>query len=52
VFNAALGQAAQAEVEVWAKENFPHMWAELEEQGIATDENGMRFFGIDRYVEP
>ncbi|GAB7344412.1 hypothetical protein MBLNU457_2264t1 [Dothideomycetes sp. NU457] len=52
VFNAALGQAAQAEVEDWAQQQFPHQWAELEETRIETDENGMRFFMIDRSVEP
>ena len=51
-FNAALGQEAQAEVERWAQEHFPRQWTELETQGIRADENGMRYFEIDRYVEP
>lgn len=52
VFNAAPDQTKQAEVEVWAKEYFPHLWSELETIGMRTARTGRRFFNIDRQVDP
>lgn len=48
IFAGAAGQVKQLEVELWAKENYPSPWAELEKLGVDTDVNEMRTFKIDR----
>jgi len=52
IFNAAPGQAKQAEVEEWAKANHPEEWAELEQAGLRETDIGMRYSGIDRKIAP
>jgi len=52
MFNATLGQTKQAEVEDWAKTNYPAEWAKLEQSGLRETDIGMRYFGIDRKIEP
>ena len=52
LFAGAAGQAKQAEVEVWGKENYPDQWATLEAMGIVVQEDFMRYSKIDRSVAP
>ena len=52
LFAGSPGQDAQAEIEGWAKEKYPQVWAELEKTPLETKENGMRAFKIDRSVTP
>jgi len=52
LFDAAPGQIKQVEVEEWAKERCPREWGRLEEMGVNTTDSGMRYFNIDRDVEP
>ncbi|KAK4613866.1 Complex I intermediate-associated protein 84, mitochondrial [Fulvia fulva] len=52
LFGGSSGQDPQAEIESWAKEKYPHVWAELEKVPMDTREDGMRYFRIDRSVTP
>lgn len=52
LFGGAAGQVKQLQVELWAKENYPSLWEELEKLGVETEENEMRAFKIDRRVAP
>ena len=52
LFNAAPGQTKKVEVEEWAKQRYPALWAELEGIGMDVRENDMRYFKINRRVEP
>ncbi|KAK4948783.1 hypothetical protein LTR66_014092 [Elasticomyces elasticus] len=51
-FNAIASQPKQEEAEVWAKENHPEQWAELEKIGMVTRRDGSRYFKIDRSISP
>lgn len=46
------GQGKQAEIEAWAKDKYPHVWASLENIGFDVNEIGMRAAKIDRRVTP
>ncbi|EME42019.1 hypothetical protein DOTSEDRAFT_72949 [Dothistroma septosporum NZE10] len=52
LFSGSPGQDAQAEIEAWAKEKYPHVWAALAKTPMDTKDDGMRSFKIDRSVTP
>ena len=52
MFNAVPGQTKQAEVEEWAKTRHPEEWATLQQAGVRETDIGIRYFGIDRKIEP
>lgn len=41
-YNAAFGVNYQERIEQWAKDTYPDVWKQLDGQGIAEDEMGMR----------
>lgn len=52
LFGAGANKEKQGEIEGWARERYPGVWAALEEKGVETDLVGMRRFGVDRSVAP
>lgn len=52
LYTAAPGHVKQSEVEAWAKDRYPQVWAELEKVGQDVWENGDKSFKIDRSVTP
>lgn len=52
LFNAAPNQSKQDDVEGWAKECYPLLWTHLETVGVNVSDIGMRYFKIDRTIEP
>jgi hypothetical protein len=53
LLDACPGQSKQAEVEGWAEERYPELWAELRDVvGWEVDEASMKRLKLDRGVEP
>jgi hypothetical protein len=53
LLNACPGQSKQAEVEAWAEERYPEVWAEVRDVvGWEVDEARMKRVRIDREVGP
>lgn len=49
IFNASIGINTQLRAEQWARQDYPDVWARLEQQGIDENESGIRTIqGIDR----
>lgn len=49
IYNASMGVNNQERVSQWARQNYPGIWARLEERGAEEDEMGFKHFnGIDR----
>lgn len=50
-YNATPGDERKDEIEEWAKERFPKVWAKLEKVGQWTTKEGRRLFKIVRDVK-
>ena len=52
LFSGSRSPQKQEKIEAWVREQYPHIWAELEQIGIDEVEFGWRQFRIDRSVTP
>jgi hypothetical protein len=46
-----LGDAKKEAIEEWARDVYPEIWAELEQVGQRSTEEGIRLFNIVREVK-
>jgi hypothetical protein len=51
LFNTTSGTDSQRDIEIWIKENYSHLWDEMESIGIVEDQFGTRTVKIDRTID-